>query len=334
MSNEHTPQTASRRSFIRQAIAGGGLLSSTLVSGPTVASAHELQSTAAQPTTAAGKLRALVNARKLFPTPVIHDALSAKLSEMHGFQCVFAGGLPISYTMFGVGDYGMLTISELIEFASRIAGEIDIPVIADADDGGGNPLNVYRAVQRYEHGGVGGIMIEDMYGAKHIPGVGREGLMASKEAFADKIKAALDARRSQDFVILARSDALSAKESLQVMEDRVMAYAAAGVDMLFVPAMPIKEIPRLTAATKKPFMGITTQVPLADQEAAQIVLGSISVPLVSLAAGAVHKALGELKATGVIQELQQRSLPSEIMQKIVGAPQNAERAKKYSAFRS
>jgi methylisocitrate lyase len=235
--------------------------------------------------------------------------------------------------MYGVGDYGMLTISELIEFATRIAGEIDIPVIADADDGGGNPLNVYRAVQRYEHGGVGGIMIEDMYGAKHIPGM-REGLMASKEAFVDKIKAALDARRSQDFVILARTDALSAKESTQVMEDRLMAYAAAGVDMLFVPAMPIKEIPRLTAATKKPFMGITTQVPLADQEKAQIVLGSISVPLVSLAAGAVHKALGELKATGVIQELQQRSLPSDIMQKIVGAAQNAERAKKYNVFRS
>ena len=171
MSNEHTPQTASRRSFIRQAIAGGGLLSSTLVSGPTVASAHELQSTAAQPTTAAGKLRALVNARKLFPTPVIHDALSAKLSEMHGFQCVLPA-TPISYTMFGVGDYGMLTISELIEFASRIAGEIDIPVIADADDGGGNPLNVYRAVQRYEHGGIGGIMIKECTGRSTSPAWG------------------------------------------------------------------------------------------------------------------------------------------------------------------
>ena len=64
-------------------------------------------------------------------------------------------------------------------------------MIADADDGGGNPLNVYRTIQRYEHAGVGGVMIEDMFGAKHIPGAEREGLMSTKEAFVDKIKAAV-----------------------------------------------------------------------------------------------------------------------------------------------
>ena len=124
----------------------------------------------------------------------------------------------------------------------------------------------------------------------------------------------MDARRDQTFVILTRTDAFSAKEPQQVMEERVMAYAAAGADMIFVAGMPLKEIPRMTQMSKKPYMGITTQVPIADQQKFQVVLGSISVPLVSLAGGAVHKALGEIKATGIIQELQERSLPSDVMQ--------------------
>ena len=117
----------SRRSFIRDAaVARGSIVSLSLLgNGASVATARAgaAQSSAA-PTTAAGKLRKLVDARQVFATPVIHDALSAKLSEFHGFQCVFAGGLPISYTMYGIGDYGVITVTELIEFASRIAGEI------------------------------------------------------------------------------------------------------------------------------------------------------------------------------------------------------------------
>lgn len=227
----------------------------------------------------------------------------------------------------------MVTISELIEFASRIAGAVDIPVIADADDGGGNPLNVIRTVRRYEQGGVGGLMIEDMFGAKHIPGAGREGLIRSKEAFVDKLKAAMDARKDQDFVVVTRCDALSAKEPKEKMEERVMAYAEAGADVLFVPGMPLADIPRLTKMANKPFMAITTQVPLADQEKNQVVLGSISVPLVSLAAGAVHKALGELKATGIIQEMKERSLPGDVMAKMLDSGNQAEWSKRYNAFR-
>ena len=324
----------SRRAFVRGAgLVGGGLLASALVGGAEPAAAQaQTSNSAGDAANARAKLRRLIQARKLFPTPVIHDALSAKLSEYHGFECVFAGGYPISYATYGIGDYGMITITELIEFASRIQGMLNIPVIADADDLGGNPLNVYRSVQRYEFGGVGGLMMEDMFGAKHVPGV-REGLMYSTEGMVDRIKAALDARKDKDFVILVRTDALSAKEPAQKMEERIMAYTQAGADALFVAGGSLQEVPRLTKMTNKPFMAVTTNVPLAEQVKNEVVLGSISVPLVGLAAGAVHKALGELKKTGIIEEMKERSLPSDVMAALLRSAEAAEIAKKYNAFR-
>lgn len=326
----------SRRDFIRNSTSlGAGLVGATLLAQASSAAQPQAGSGSASGLrqTSAAKLRRLVEARKLFPTPVIHDAYSAKLSEHHGFQCVFAGGLPIAQSTYGIGDYGMISITELIEFASRIQGMLDIPVMADADDGGGNPLNVIRTVRSYEHAGVGGFMMEDMYGAKHVPRI-REGMVSTIPAFVDKIKAALDARRDKDFVVLIRTDALSAKEPMSQVEDRVAAYAEAGADMLFVAGLPMTEVPRLTKLTGKPFMATTAQVPLATQVQNQVVLGSISVPLVSLAAGAVHKALGELKQTGIIEEFKERSLPADVQAQILDSAGAAKAATDYNSFRT
>ena len=159
---------------------------------------------------AAARFRQLLATPDFIQCPVIYDVMSAKLSAQLGFPALYAGGQTVSASMCGIGDYGTITTSELIEFAARVVDAVDVPVVGDADDGGGSPLNVYRTIQRYERVGVACVMIEDMYGTKHLPGM-PEGPMTSIDAFVDKILAAVDARRD-DLVILARCDSLSAKE--------------------------------------------------------------------------------------------------------------------------
>ena len=103
----------------------------------------------------------------------------------------------------------MTTIDDLIEYCSRMTDAIQLPVISDADDGGGNPLNVYRAIQRFERAGAACVMIEDLYGAKHLRGLS-EGKILSAAAMVDKVHAATDARRDGDTLIMTRCDIVAA----------------------------------------------------------------------------------------------------------------------------
>src|SRR5712691_6763181 len=182
-----------------------------------------------QAASAASRFRQLLATPDFIQCPVIYDIMSAKLSAQLGFPALYAGGQTVSASMYGIGDFGTITISELIEFAARVADAVDVPVVGDADDGGGSPLNVYRTIQRYERAGVACVMIEDMYGTKHLPEM-PEGPMTSIEAFVDKIQAAVDARRD-GLVILARCDSLSAKEPFEKGLERLAAYAEAGADV-------------------------------------------------------------------------------------------------------
>jgi 2-methylisocitrate lyase-like PEP mutase family enzyme len=255
------------------------------------------------------------------------------MSEDLGFPAVFAGGQPVSASMYGVGDFGTLTMTELIEFAGRMVGAVDIPVVGDADDGGGNPLNVHRAIRSYERVGVASVMIEDMYGAKHLPGL-PEGPMTSIPSFVDKIKAAVDAR-AQGLVLIARSDALSAKEPFEKGLERLAAYSEAGADVVFLAGAPIKRSPEIARVTGRPVMTVT--MPTNPDSAPEVLAASgvklacYAFQLVAVAMGAVQRALRDIKESGRIQNYEQIAVSSQEYGRIVGAAESVEIARRFNA---
>ncbi len=314
-----------RRSFVQQSLLAGSALL------PASAGAQ-----AESPRSAGERFRKLLPGPDVLNCPVVFDALSARMSEDLGFPAIFAGGQPVSASMYGVGDFGTLTMTELIEFAGRISGVVDIPVVGDADDGGGNPLNVHRTIQSYERAGVASVMIEDMYGAKHLPGL-PEGPMSSIPAFVDKIKAAVDARK-HGLVLIARSDALSAKEPFEKGVERLAAYAEAGADVVFLAGAPIRRTPELARATNRPVMTVTMPTdPDSSPETVRssgVKIACYAFQLMAVAMGAVQKALLDIKTTGGIQNYEAVAVSGQEYARIVGASESIDIARRFNAGRA
>lgn len=180
-----------------------------------------------------------------------YDMLSARLAVQAGCEVLHVGGYNLSAVRLGQPDVGLLTLSENVEMAGRIAASTDVPVIADGDDGYGNHLNVDRLIRELERAGLAGVHLEDQVFPK------RCGHMAGKRVvpaalMVDKIRAAVDARGNADFVIIARTDAL-ATESFEAVLERAGAYREAGADMLFIEAPRNNdEVARIPQAVNAP----------------------------------------------------------------------------------
>ena len=191
-------------------------------------------------------LKTLLEKDQLIQAPGAYDALTAKIVQAQGFPAVYMTGYGVSVSMLGLPDLGFLTLTEMAGNAGRMADAVNIPLIADADTGYGNPMNVFRTVREYEKAGVAAIQLEDQIWPK------RCGHMAGKNVIeagdmAAKIRAAVDARSNPDFVIIARTDAL-AVHGLDEAVRRAELYREAGADVLFVEAPrtqeEMAEIPR------------------------------------------------------------------------------------------
>ena len=181
------------------------------------------------------RLRELLNSGQTVVAPGAFDPLAARLVEEAGFAAVYMTGFGTSAALLGRPDVGLLTMTEMADSAGRIAACVDIPLIADADTGYGNPLNVIRTVGAYEAAGVAGLHIEDQVAPKkcgHMEGK----LVIGADEMAQKVKAAVDARTDPDFVIIARTDA-RAVEGLDSALDRARRYRDAGADVLFIEAL-------------------------------------------------------------------------------------------------
>src|SRR5438105_9656890 len=182
----------------------------------------------------AARLRALLDSGQTIVAPGAFDPLSARLVEEAGFPAVYMTGFGTSAALIGRPDVGLLTMTEMAGNAGRIAACVDIPVIADADTGYGNPLNVIRTVGAYEAAGVAGIHIEDQVAPKkcgHMEGK----LVIGAQEMTAKVRAAVEARAQPEFVIIARTDA-RAVEGLERALERARLYREAGADALFVEA--------------------------------------------------------------------------------------------------
>ena len=181
------------------------------------------------------RLRALLESGQTIVAPGAFDPLAARLVEEAGFAAVYMTGFGTSAALLGRPDVGLLTMTEMADNAARIAACVDIPVIADADTGYGNPINVIRTVGAYEAAGVAGIHIEDQVAPKkcgHMDGK----LVIPAEEMAAKIQAATEARANPDFVIIARTDA-RAVEGFEQALARARRYLEAGADALFIEAL-------------------------------------------------------------------------------------------------
>ena len=171
--------------------------------------------------------------------PGIYDALTALIAEQAGFEALYLSGASIAYTRLGRSDIGLTTASEVANTLANITDRVRVPVIVDADTGFGNALNMQRTVRDFERAGAAMIQIEDQTFPKRCGHLDGKGVVPVQE-MQGKIKAALDARRSSNTLILARTDAL-AVEGLEAALDRAEMYLACGVDALFVEALRTPE---------------------------------------------------------------------------------------------
>ena len=172
--------------------------------------------------------------RDILLAPGIYDALSGLIAEQAGARAVYLSGASIAYTRFGRSDVGLVSASEVHDTLAAVTDRIQIPVIVDADTGFGNALNVQRTIRNFERAGAAAIQIEDQSFPKrcgHLDGK----TLISKDEMVGKIKAAIDARKETNTLIIARTDARGV-EGLSKAIDRAQAYQEAGADILFIEA--------------------------------------------------------------------------------------------------
>ena len=182
--------------------------------------------------------------RKLFDTqapvvaPFVFNALHAKIGQAAGFPAVYMTGFGVAAER-GYPDVGLITQTEMVQASEYITRAVDVPVIADCDTGYGNPINTMRSVREYERAGVSAIHLEDqVFPKRDILFAGKE--LVPMEEHAQKIRAALDARSDKDFIIIARTDALSVEGWDEAIR-RARAYRDVGADMILVDGITKKE---------------------------------------------------------------------------------------------
>ena len=199
------------------------------------------------------KLRKLIEAEDILMCPGTYDPLMAKLIKRLGFEAMYMTGAGVSHSTLAMPDLGLTTMTEMVHRATQLADASELPLICDADTGYGNALNVMRTVREYERAGVAGIHIEDQEMPKRCGHFMGKSLIETDE-MVGKLKAALDARQDEDFMIIARTDARTAVGFDEAL-DRAHAYAEAGADVIFFESpRSVEELTAVPKAIDKPVL--------------------------------------------------------------------------------
>lgn len=254
-------------------------------------------------------LRKMINdSSKPLVIPGVYDAIGAKIAQKAGFEAMFQTGYGTSATLFGMPDYGFIGSTETIENARRICRAVSVPVIVDSDTGYGNALSVWKLVNELESAGAAGIFLEDQRWPKRCGHMsGKE--VIEKEEYAEKLQAALDARKSKDFIIVARTDARATK-GLDDAIERGRYYRKIGADVIFVEApKSIDEMREIGRSINAPLVanmiegGATPVIPSATlhKMGFRIILYPLSVLFAN--AFASIQILKELKKSGTTARL-------------------------------
>jgi 2-methylisocitrate lyase-like PEP mutase family enzyme len=247
-----------------------------------------------------GRLRELLRRDGMVVAPGAYDCITAKLIAQAGFDVVYMTGAGTAAAL-GYPDFGLLTMSEMVGNARRIAAAVDVPVIADADTGYGNELNVYRTVHEYETAGVAAIHLEDQAFPKKCGHLDDKEIVPREDWLA-KIRAAAAARRDPDFAVIARTDARAVAGFDEALA-RANAALAAGADIAFVEApQTIEEVAAVPRLVRGPcllnvvFGGKTPALDLREAEVMGYKLAIVPGLLLKFVVGICEEKLSELKA--------------------------------------
>ncbi len=283
--------------------------------------------------TPAQKLREVLAAPGLEVMPGCFDALSAKLVADAGFKVTFMSGFAVSAARLGLPDTGLISFAEMLDSVRNCAsGAARIPLIGDGDTGYGNALNVQRTVVEYARAGAAAVMIEDQVSPKKCGHTRGKQVIAREEARM-KIRAAVDARRDADILILARTDA-RAVHGFDEALDRCRDFEAEGADIIFLEAPENElEMRRFCQAVRKPCManmvpgGKTPILPPQELQGIGYKLALYPVALMSSAIAAMQAALAALRPDSKM------ALPPTVsfaeLQQVVGFPDYWERETRY-----
>jgi len=255
--------------------------------------------------------------------PGAHDALTAKIVEQAGFNALTIGGYAASASLLGQPDLSFLTLTEMADCVSRIVDIVDIPVFTDGDTGHGGVLNVRRTVREIEKTGAAGMFIEDQVFPKRC-GHMRDKQVIGKQEMIAKVKAAVDARKDDDFVIMARTDAL-AVNGLEDAIDRANLFFQAGADLIFVEApTSIEQMQQIVAKVDAPLLANNIEGGksplLSAAELEKIGYNTVVFPVAATYAIAkvVGDLMAELFATGTTAGFSDRMLSFEAFNRLIG----------------
>jgi len=280
-------------------------------------------------------LKSIIKTETLL-APGIYDALSGLIAEQSGAQAVYLSGASIAYTRFGRSDVGLVSVSEVHDTLAAVTDRIKIPIIVDADTGFGNALNVQRTVRNFERAGAAAIQIEDQSFPKRCGHLDGKVLIKTDE-MVGKVKAAVDARKTSDTLIIARTDA-RAVEGLQEAIDRAHTYEEAGADILFIEApRSVDELKKIrksfhlnTPLLANMVEGGKTPVKTADD------LKSLGFNIVIFPGGAVRAATFQLQEyyagllkNGSNAEFSKRMHDFDSLNAVIGTPELLSIGKKY-----
>ena len=283
-------------------------------------------------------LRSQLSKPPIVIAPGVYDPLTALIATQAGFRSLYISGAAIAYTRLGRPDIGLVSVTEVVETVALIRDRVDAYLIVDADTGYGNALNVERTVRLLEKSGAQAIQIEDQGFPKRCGHLDDKTLIPAAE-MAGKIKAAVDARRSSDTLIIARTDAV-AVEGFERAVERALLYRDAGADMLFVEAPKAREelakIVKLVGRNV-PLManvvegGKTPMLSSSELETLGFALVIFPGGIVRTLAKTAVDYYASLAAHGSTQPFRERMFDFDALNRLIGTPEMLERGRRYEA---
>lgn len=280
------------------------------------------------------KLNQLMKKKGIIVAPGCYDALTAKIIEKSGFEALYMTGAGVSISTLGIADVGLTTLSEMLTRVSQISQAVDIPLIADGDTGYGNPLNVYRTVKEYERAGASAIHLEDQVMPKKCGHeLGRK--LVPVEEMKRKIRAAQDARKSSQFLIIARTDART-EYGFEEALSRAKAYEEVGADVLFVESLQtVEEMKELHNRVQAPTFanmvegGRTPLLSAQELEAIGYKIAIFPNALTRVMTRAAMDLLKELREKGTTREMLDRMFTHGQLFELFDFPYWVDLEKKY-----
>ena len=282
-------------------------------------------------------LQSRLGRKPIIVAPGVYDAFTALVAQLAGFATLYVSGAAIAYTRLGRPDIGLVSMTEVAETVALIRDRVTANLIVDADTGYGNALNVRRTVRDFERAGANGIQIEDQDFPKRCGHLDNKAVIPADE-MCGKIRAALDARRERDTLIIARTDAVAVEGFERAME-RADMYREAGADMLFVEAPKTRDdLGRLTAAlgNKTPLManmvegGKTPILPAKELEALGFALVIFPGGIVRAFGRFASDYYASLAAHGTSDPFRDRMLDFNGLNDLIGTPEMLALGKRYA----